>query len=299
MKPLFKWAGAKNKMKDKYRPYFWPNKKIDLFVDAFYGAGTVTHWAADHYPNAKFIINDRNKELITFYRNLRDNPDEMIGYLKELESNYLAIHHKDLEKRAEYYEDKRLTYVYDYDKLNTVEESAYLHFMMRISFNGWWKVYEFANGRYSTCRGTLTEKNSFINYRLLKETSEFFNDRVTSISNTDFAEIEFDRGDNVYVYCDPPYRESYGYEYKEGEFNDDDQKRLCDFMLECHNNGCAVSMSNREVGDGFWSKHIPDMEVLLFDAKYTASHGPTLINAKEVLIRNFESEQSALESLFG
>ena len=74
MKPLFKWAGAKNKMKDKYRPYFWPNKKIDLFVDAFYGAGTVTHWAADHYPNAKFIINDRNKELITFYRNLRDNP---------------------------------------------------------------------------------------------------------------------------------------------------------------------------------------------------------------------------------
>ena len=69
-------------------------------------------------------------------------------------------------------------------------------------------------------------------------------------------------------------------------------------MLECHDEGCAVSMSNREVGDGFWTEQIPDMEVLSFDAKYTAAHGPTLINAQEVLIRNFKSEQSALEALF-
>ena len=69
-------------------------------------------------------------------------------------------------------------------------------------------------------------------------------------------------------------------------------------MLACHNEGFAVSMSNREVGDGFWSEHMPDMQVLLFDAKYTAAHGPTLINAQEVLIRNFESEKSTLEALF-
>jgi DNA adenine methylase len=296
MKPLLKWAGAKNKMKEKYRPYFWPNQKVDLFVDAFYGAGTVTHWAAEHYPSAKFIINDRNEELIKFYRNLRDNPDDMIRHLKRLESDYLAIHHKDLEKRAAYYEDKRMTYVHDYDKLDPTEESAYLHFMMKISFNGWWKVYEFAKGRYSTCRGSLGEKTSFINYQLLKETSKFFKDRVIDITNVDFAQVE--RGPNTYVYCDPPYRESYGYEYQAGEFNDDDQKRLCKFMLECHNDGCAVSMSNREVGDGFWSDQMPDMEVLLFDAKYTAANGPTLIDAQEVLIRNFTSEVSALERLF-
>ena len=57
-------------------------------------------------------------------------------------------------------------------------------------------------------------------------------------------------------------------------------------------------MSNREVGDGFWKEQIPDMEVLLFDAQYTAAHGPTTIDAQEVLIRNFKSEQSALEALF-
>ena len=298
IKPLFKWAGAKNKMKEKYRPYFWPNQKIDLFVDTFYGAGAVTHWAAEHYADTKFIINDRNTELVDFYRNLRDKSDDMIGYLKKLESDYLSIHHKDLEKRAVYYEDKRLTYVHDHDQLDPIEESAYLHFMMKISFNGWWKVYEFAKGRYSTCRGTLTEKKPFINYKLLKETSKFFKERVIDIMSVDFAQVYFEGGPNTYVYCDPPYRESYGYEYQAGAFNDDDQKRLCEFMLECHDEGCAVSMSNREVGDGFWTEQIPDMEVLSFDAKYTAAHGPTLINAQEVWIRNFKSEQSALEALF-
>ena len=299
MKPLFKWAGAKNKMEDKYRPYFWPDQEIDVFVDAFYGAGAVTHWAAEHYPNTQFVINDYNTELVNFYRVLKESPEDLMQALRELESNYLAIHHGDLDKRAIYYEDKRLTYVHDYDTMDPIDEAAYLHFMMKISFNGWWKVYQFAKGRYSTCRGTLTEKKSFINYKLLQETSRFFNDRVIDILNNDFTITQDYIGPKTYMYFDPPYRESYGYEYKEGEFDDTDQKRLCDYMLKCSDGGSAVAMSNREVGDGYWSENMPEMQCILFDAKYSAANGPTMIDAKEVLIRNFESEKSALESLFG
>ena len=209
------------------------------------------------------------------------------------EFDYLLTDAEDKVARKAYYNRIKMQYI---EAKNF--DAAMLYFLMKTSFNGWWKVYNFAQGRYSTCRGTLTEKKPFINYKLLKETSKFFKERVIDIMSVDFSKVYFERGPNTYVYCDPPYRESYGYEYQAGEFNDDDQKRLCEFMLKCHDEGCAVSMSNREVGDGFWKEQIPDMEVLLFDAQYTAAHGPTTIDAQEVLIRNFKSEQSALEALF-
>ena len=69
-------------------------------------------------------------------------------------------------------------------------------------------------------------------------------------------------------------------------------------MLKCSDGGSAVAMSNREVGDGYWSENMPEMQCILFDAQYTAARGPTMIDAQEVLIRNFNSETSALEALF-
>ena len=55
---------------------------------------------------------------------------------------------------------------------------------------------------------------------------------------------------------------------------------------------------NKEIGDDFWQEHLGNMEILEYDAKYTAGRGTTINDVKEVLIRNFEIEQTPLSTLF-
>jgi DNA adenine methylase len=296
MRPLFKWTGGKNRMKEKYGLAFWPDQEFNLFVDAFYGSGSVTHWVADRYPNAEFIINDDNKELITLYRNLRDCPEWFCDRVAEIERDYLIIPADDNTSRMAYYNEFKMSYINQYKDMKSTEESALLYFMMKVNFNGWWKTYNYSNGRYATPPGTVGQRKSFIDYQLLRETSEFFKERVRYIMNDDFAAVSLEANPKSYLYFDPPYRDSYG--YADEAFDDSDHLRLCELMKQSDQLGASVSMSNKETGDGFWQQHLGDMEILEYDAKYTAGRGTATIDVREVLIRNFRSEVSPLERLF-
>ena len=59
-------------------------------------------------------------------------------------------------------------------------------------------------------------------------------------------------------------------------------------MQYCDMHGAAVSMSNKDIGDGFWEHQLGNMEILEYDVKYTAGRGTTVNEVKEVLIRNFK-----------
>ena len=68
--PLFKWTGGKRRLFQKYTDLgFFPDaSEFDCFVDLFFGAGAVTCWVADQYPDKPIIINDLNSELMLLYR---------------------------------------------------------------------------------------------------------------------------------------------------------------------------------------------------------------------------------------
>ena len=57
-KPLYKWTGGKGRLLKKYTNLgFFPDpSEFDTFVDLFFGAGAVTCWVADMYPDKKLII---------------------------------------------------------------------------------------------------------------------------------------------------------------------------------------------------------------------------------------------------
>ena len=286
LKPLFKWTGGKNRMKNKYGYNFWPETDFKIFVDAFYGGGAVTHWVADKYPNVEFVINDQNTELVNLYKNLRDEPDWFCGSVAELEVNYLKIDAEDKVARKAEYNRVKMEYI-GAKKMHPTTEAAMLYFLMKTSFNGWWKVYNYSNGRYSTPPGTVHHTKPFIDYELLMETSKFFCDRVLQINNFDFQRHAEFADSDTYYYFDPPYRDSTTV-YTDDGFDDSAQIRLCEFMQYCDMHGAAVSMSNKDVGDGFWEHQLGNMEILEYDVKYTAGRGTTVNEVKEVLIRNFK-----------
>jgi len=285
-KPLFKWTGGKGRMRDKYASDFWPRRNFNVFIDAFYGGGSVSHWVAEKYPHTMFVINDYNTELMSMYRSLRDNPEEFIELVAELEVYFLNVPYDNKEERKAYYNQIKMEYI---DGGYTIEDSARLYFMLKISFNGWWKSYNYAKGRFSTPPGVVHQKASFIDYKHLRQRSKFFRDRCIDLLDGDFANTLQYVDRDSYLYFDPPYRDSTT-EYTQDGFSDTDQIRMCDVMKEADERGAQVSMSNKEIGDGFWQKYLPNFEMLEYDVKYTAGRGKTINNVKEVLLRNFESE---------
>ena len=162
-KPLFKWTGGKTKMRSMYDRDFWPERPFTRFIDAFYGGGSMSHWVLERYPDTEFVINDQNRELVQMYTTIRDHTDDFLEECKRLESQYLLLPQVEGDRKASerhrYYTKIKYSYIEDWQEMGPVRESAHLYFMMKTSFNGWWKVYNYSRGRYSTAPGLLMESD--------------------------------------------------------------------------------------------------------------------------------------------
>ena len=66
-KPILRWAGSKKKQLPYLRNYV--PKSVHTYIEPFVGSGQLfLEVTAENY-----VINDINKELINFYKCLRDN----------------------------------------------------------------------------------------------------------------------------------------------------------------------------------------------------------------------------------
>ena len=289
-KPLFKWTGGKNRMFDHYSPYFYPKDDFDTFVDCFFGAGSISTWIIERYPNVKFVINDFNSELILMYRQLSLDGDTFIRKANEVQKKFRS--YEDLSDKKKYYDELRYRHIDQRDE--PMDEAVQLYCMMRVNFNGWWKIYDYSNGRYASHMGVMRE--NIISIPQLKKWSEFLSSKCT-ILNSDFSEVESHLGKKSYIYFDPPYRDSFTL-YTDEDFNENDQLRLCDFAEEMSSRGHYVSYSNKEIGDGFFEKNLPTFNRNFFGVNYTAGRGTSYNDASEILATNFQQGNIGLEDFF-
>ena len=96
-KPLFIWAGGKNKMLKHYIPIL-PSRletTIESYVEPFFGGGAMfIHIMETHKPKTVYI-NDINKDVMSIYRCIKDNYDEFLKRVTDLESKYLPMNIED------------------------------------------------------------------------------------------------------------------------------------------------------------------------------------------------------------
>lgn len=281
-------------MRGLYGQDFWPNRFFTRFIDAFYGGGSMCHWVLERYPDTEFVINDQNRELVQMYEVIRDHADDFLNECKALESQYLLLPQvtgdRKTSERHRYYTRIKYAYIQDWESMGKIRESAYLYFMMKTSFNGWWKVYSYSRGRYSTAPGLLTEKTEFINTNLVLDHSRFFKEQCTILTG-DFDGVRHYVNSDSYLYLDPPYRDSTT-EYTEEGFTDVDQVRVCELFKWADRQGAMASLSNKEIGDGFFEQHLGEYQIKTYDVKYTAAIGIATIPAREVLVKNFDNSLS-------
>ena len=81
-RPFLKWAGGKSKLIQQYTRYFPVDTRT--YYEPFLGGGAVFFYLQP----TKATLTDINAELITTYRCVRDNVEELICLLREHESQH-------------------------------------------------------------------------------------------------------------------------------------------------------------------------------------------------------------------
>jgi DNA adenine methylase len=182
LRNILRYPGGKVKVCNKiidFRPKFFKE-----YREPFLGGGSIFLYIKQIInPEAIFILNDVNYDLICFWKKLRDDPERMINkiyYYKKNYKNGKELYHNLLHNN----------YVDDF------ERGIRFFILNRISFSGLIDSGGFSQEAFDK-RFTYSSI-----YRLFKA-SELLKD--VQILNEDYSSQLNNEGSNVFIYLDPPY----------------------------------------------------------------------------------------------
>ncbi|MGQ7327516.1 DNA adenine methylase [Streptococcus suis] len=273
LQPFTKWTGGKRQllpvikslMPDNYNSYFEP----------FIGGGAVFF---ELIPK-KAIINDFNSELINCYRQIKDNPQKLIELLTKHQENnskeyYLELRAVDRDNRI--------------NKMTDVERAARIMYMLRVNFNGLYRVnsknqFNVPYGRYKNPK--------IVDSDLILSISQYLNKNNIEILTGDFEKAVEDVGAGDFVYFDPPYiplsETSAFTSYTHEGFSYEDQVRLRDVFRKLDKKGAYVMLSNsssplvEELYKGF---NIHKVEAIRTNGAKASSRG----KISEFIVTNYD-----------
>ena len=282
-KPLFIWAGGKNKMLKHYLPIM--PKQVDTYVEPFFGGGAMFCHIVQNYSPKKLVINDVNAGIVRIYNSIKNDLPEFLVKLDSYCSVYLPMNKED---RKKYYFEVRHEHAYDFDKWSEAEEAATLYFLMKTGFNGIFQINKNTNGRYGTPAGLLNQTDKVYEIDVVNWWNKALQN--TEIMSGDWKEClkQVPDEDNTFVFLDPPYRDSFT-SYGQ-TFGDDEQEKLIKYVRS--RKLSTAFLCNRDAEDGWFEERLGKLIMDKFPVTYTAGRrkqteeGFEAKQATEVLIRN-------------
>ena len=272
LQPFTKWTGGKRQllpiikslMPDNYNNYFEP----------FVGGGALFF---DLSPN-KAVINDFNNELINCYQQIKKYPQKLIELLAKHQENnskeyYLKLRSADRDNRI--------------DKMTNVERAARIMYMLRVDFNGLYRVnsknqFNVPHGRYKNPK--------IVDSDLILSISQYLNSNNIKILTGDFEKAIQDVAVGDFVYFDPPYvplsETSAFTSYTHEDFTYEDQVRLRDCFKKLDEKGAFLMLSNSSsplVEELYKDFNIHKVEVTRTNGAKTSSRG----RISEIIVTNY------------
>lgn len=259
--PLFMWAGGKRRMIPKYAPHLPDLHKVGAYVEPFLGGGAMFAHVAATRPGIPAVLGEIKPELAGLYRAVKEDPEGLLAALAPYEERWALL--ADPAARKPYYYELREAYWGMPEQ--GVQTTALLYFLMKTGFNGIWQTCVASKGRFGTPVGLARQKGPVVSADLVMRWSK-------ALENTEVVAQSYEKTqvpDGAFVYCDPPYRDSFT-SYS-GEFGDEDQLALIQWCREISRTRHAeVWLANRDAGDGFFETHAPDATCLKLPIVYTA-----------------------------
>ena len=219
--PFVKWAGGKRSLIPEIAKRF--PERIGTYWEPFVGGGAVYFTFADRVDRA--ILSDRNEELVIAYQVVKDKVDDLIEALRVHERG-----HRD---------ERYYLRVRKQDPHLSLEIAARFIYLNKTCFNGLYRVNK--SGKFNVPKGRY--KNPAIcNEEGLRAASRAL--QKATIRVGDF-ERRVSPGAEDFIYCDPPYDDSFT-GYQVGGFTPTDQERLRNAASTWGTAGARVMVSNSD-----------------------------------------------------
>lgn len=245
IRPFVKWAGGKGSLipqLNNFYPYELKNGIIERYIEPFVGGGAVLIDILQKYDIQEVYAFDINIDLINSYNVIKNNIEELITNLKQIETEYLQL---GQEERKNYFyniRDEYNKYELEENEQN-VQRAVQFIYLNRTCFNGLYRVNK--NGKFNVPVGKY--KNPTIcDEENLRQLSQL-------IQNVQFQYGDYSRSmeyvtENTFIYFDPPYRPlnvTSGFtSYTKEDFNDENQKELAVFYRELNGQNAKLMLSN-------------------------------------------------------
>ena len=174
------------------------NEEFDTYVEPFVGGGSVMFHMLNNYNFKNIYVNDKNKELINIYLAVKEFPKRLSDKIKKIDSIYLSC--DNIKKKEMYYSVRKKYNLIQLkkDEIN-VEKASLLLFLMRLCFNGVFRVNK--KNEFNTSMGSY-----LINpLRLITEDEIFsISEKIKKVNfkSADFEELDYLITKNSFFYLE-------------------------------------------------------------------------------------------------
>lgn len=292
-KPFIKWAGGKGQLLeqlDKQLPSDFSEWEDVTYIEPFVGGGAMLFYMLQTYANIRrAVINDINPDLTTCYQTVKNQPEELIDSLREIERDFLSLD-KEAE-RKDFFLTVRTRY--NEKNLDPIENTTKFIFLNRTCFNGLYRVNR--KGLYNVPFGKYVNP-TICDAETIRRDSEIL--QKVEIHTGDFSDtFRYGRG-NTLFYFDPPYRPlsntSNFNDYSKEAFNDMAQRRLKEYCDVINDAGFSFMLSNSDGREE--NEELGFFDILYSDYNIERVWASRNINSKpqmrskltEILVRNYD-----------
>lgn len=284
IKPFLKWVGGKTQILDSLMTEFPTN--INNYREIFLGGGSVLLALLSYVKHGIININgniyayDINEALISIYKNIQSNHEELYEAIQKLIIEFRSY---DMKSKEKYYYQIREEYNKLNDK-NTIIGSAMFIFLNKTCFRG---VYRIGPKGFNVPYGNY-KNPEIITKKHLDDINELIQDVIFECCDYNKSLKNVEYGD--YIYLDPPYvseTKTSFVGYTRNGFNIENNKQLFSIIHKLTNENKKCMLSNLDIGfvcDNFVDKRY----------KITSITCKRLINSKnprakinEVIIKNY------------
>ncbi len=228
-KPLLKWVGGKTKLLNTL--YLYTPKEFSTYIEPFIGGGALLFGLCP----SNGIITDANRELINFYKQVRDNPLEVLTLTEEYKVSEKAYYKIRKDDRSMNWRNKK----------SCLQRAARFLYLNKTSFNGMWRVN--STGTMNVPYGKY-DKIALPKRDHILKISKIL--RTVLILNVDFYKTLEYVDENTFVYLDPPYipySETANFtNYASKGFEEYDHVRLVKYCDEITARGAKFLLSNSD-----------------------------------------------------
>lgn len=222
-KPILKWAGGKTQMLNDILPKI--PTSYGKYIEPFLGGGALFFALQPE----KSIVADSNPELINMYRQVADNVDEVINYLRQYENTKEMFYNV----RGQ-----------EWSLLSKLEAAARTIFLNKTCFNGLFRVNK--KGQFNVPYGKY--KNPKIcDVETLYAASSVLQ-KAEILCGDYMLVLEHYAQPNDFIFLDPPYLPVSAYadfkRYTKEQFYEEDHVELAKQVMRLHEMGCHVVLTN-------------------------------------------------------